>query len=111
MLGVGHRLIDGTYKEAGKDHVHNIALFAGDIEKLSLFLDPEQDKIARIYINFCNPWPKARHHKRRLTHTKQLLMYRQFLNENGEIWFKTDNDDLFLSSQRYFREAAFSCMP
>lgn len=108
VLGVGRRLIEDTYKEAGRDHVHNIALFAGDIEKLSLFLDPEQDKIAQIYINFCNPWPKARHHKRRLTYTKQLLMYRQFLNENGEIWFKTDNDDLFLSSQRYFREAGFT---
>lgn len=108
VLGVGRRLIEDTYKEAGRDHVHNIALFAGDIEKLSLFLNPEQDKIAQIYINFCNPWPKARHHKRRLTYTKQLFMYRQFLNENGEIWFKTDNDDLFLSSQRYFREAGFT---
>lgn len=108
VLGVGRRLIEDTYKEAGRDHVHNIALFAGDIEKLPRFLDPKQDKIAQIYINFCNPWPKARHHKRRLTYTKQLFMYRQFLNENGEIWFKTDNDDLFLSSQRYFREAGFT---
>ena len=30
-----------------------------------------------------------------------------FLRDGGEIWFKTDNDDLFLSSKRYFSECGF----
>ena len=65
------------------------------------------DKIDRIYINFCNPWPKAKHNKRRLTHTRQLEKYKTFLKENGEIYFKTDDDELFEASLEYFKEAGF----
>ena len=61
----------------------------------------------RIYINFCNPWPTARHHKRRLTYTRQLLAYKPLLVPGGEIWFKTDNDDLYLATRRYLTEAGF----
>ena len=39
----------------------------------------EKDLVDRIYINFCNPWPKPRHNKKRLTHTKQLEKYKIFL--------------------------------
>ena len=31
-----------------------------------------------IYINFCNPWPKGQHRKKRLTHTRQLEKYKTF---------------------------------
>ena len=55
----------------------------------------EKDEISGIYLNFSDPWPKARHAKRRLTHTRYLSGYRQFLKPGGEIQFKTDNDDLF----------------
>ena len=67
-----------------------------------------EDGIERIYINFCNPWDeKAKHHKRRLTHPRQLAQYRTFLKEDGEIWFKTDNDALFEASRGYFTESGF----
>ena len=66
------------------------------------------DGIERIYINFCNPWDeRAKHHKRRLTHPRQLMQYRDFLKPGGEIWFKTDNDALFMASKRYFGECGF----
>ena len=65
----------------------------------------EEDRIDRIFINFCNPWPKSKHKKRRLTHTRQLEQYRSFLH--GEIWFKTDDDELFEESLEYFEEAGF----
>lgn len=55
----------------------------------------EKDEISGIYLNFSDPWPKARHAKRRLTHTRFLQGYKQFLKPEGEIQFKTDNDDLF----------------
>lgn len=35
------------------------------------------------------------------------MKYRKLLCENGELWFKTDNDDLFLSTLRYLEEAGF----
>ncbi len=65
------------------------------------------DKVDRIYINFCNPWPKAKHNKRRLTHTRQLEKYKTFLKEKGEIYFKTDDDELFEASLEYFKESNF----
>ena len=68
----------------------------------------EQDKIQRIYINFCNPWPKAKHNKRRLTHTRQLESYKTFLKSDGELYFKTDSDELFADSLEYFKEAGFN---
>lgn len=64
----------------------------------------DKDEIDKIYINFCNPWPKDRHKKRRLTHTRQLEKYKTFLRKEGEIWFKTDDDELFEESLGYFKD-------
>lgn len=68
----------------------------------------EKNEISKVYINFCNPWPKERHNKRRLTHTKLLTEYKKFLKPNTEIWFKTDDTDLFNDSQEYFKESGFN---
>ncbi len=68
----------------------------------------DKDEISKIYINFCNPWPKERHNKRRLTHTKLLTEYKKFLKPNTEIWFKTDDKELFEDSQEYFKESGFN---
>lgn len=65
------------------------------------------DEISKLYINFCNPWPKERHNKRRLTHPKFLTEYKKFIRQGSEIWFKTDDTGLFEDSQIYFRESGF----
>lgn len=80
-----------------------------DISWLRNFVAP-QDRIGRIYIHFCNPWPRAKHAKRRLTHPRQLLQYRDVLEDGGEIWFKTDDDDLFRLSLRYFEVCGFEAV-
>lgn len=105
MLGLAKRNVEAKYKEKNIEQ-KNIILTRFDIERILLILE-EQDEIERIYINFCNPWPKGKHRKKRLTHTRQLEKYRVFLKENGEIYFKTDDDDLFHSSLLYFEEAGF----
>ena len=63
------------------------------------------DPVERIFINFCNPWPKPKHKKRRLTHTRQLVQYKPFLR--GELWFKTDDDELFEETLEYLAETGF----
>ncbi|WP_252214043.1 MULTISPECIES: tRNA (guanosine(46)-N7)-methyltransferase TrmB [unclassified Clostridium] len=105
VLGLAKRNIEKAYKEKNKE-LNNIKLMAQEIGLINEMLD-ENDKISRIYINFCNPWPKKKHKKRRLTHTRQLIQYRNFLKENGEIWFKTDDDELFEESLEYFKEGKF----
>ena len=99
--------IKNTIAEYGDDPVDNLRYTAIDARTIHDTFSPE-DGIERIYINFCNPWTeKAKHHKRRLTHTRQLLQYRNFLAPGGQIFFKTDDDMLFTASKRYFAEANF----
>lgn len=105
MLGLSKRNIENAYKEANLE-TENIILTRHDIERILLFMS-KQDTVSRIYINFCNPWPKPKHRKKRLTHSKQLKLYKEFLKENGEIYFKTDDDALFADSLKYFAEAGF----
>ena len=102
ILGVGRRNIQTLFGEEKPD---NVLLCYYNIERLpELFAPGEVD---RLYINFCNPWPAAGCHKRRLTHTRQLLQYKPLLKAGGELWFKTDNDDLYLATKRYLGEAGF----
>ena len=55
----------------------------------------EKGEVDKIYLNFSDPWPKARHAKRRLTSEGFLNLYHTILNPDGYIQFKTDNRDLF----------------
>ena len=103
ILGVANRKI---LEEFDGKEINNIILVRYDVEEIDEIFD-KSDRIERIYINFCNPWPKPRHKKRRLTHTKQLEKYKRFLNKNGEIYFKTDDDELFKESLKYFEEVGF----
>lgn len=103
MLVLAKRKIEEAYK-AENMPVDNVRIAIQNIERLEMAWD-ENDRAERIYINFCNPWGKKKHKKRRLTHTRQLLNYKKFLK--GEIWFKTDDDELFEESFDYFREAGF----
>lgn len=105
VLAVGRRAIVKLFEENGRT-VDNIALMSWNIERIDMLLAP-QDKIQRIYINFCNPWPRGKHKKRRLTYTKQLNLYKTFLEKDGEIYFKTDDKELFEESIEYFNESGF----
>lgn len=67
-----------------------ICMDAGDIEQV--FAPGE---VSRIYLNFSDPWPKARHTRRRLTSSEYLDRYDHILAPGGQIEFKTDNRPLF----------------
>jgi len=55
----------------------------------------EKGEIAKIYLNFSDPWPKDRHAKRRLTSHQFFSRYREILDQEGTVEFKTDNRGLF----------------
>lgn len=105
MLGLAKRNIENNYQEH-KTKIDNIYILRYDIDRILDFFD-ENDKIDRIYINFCNPWPRGKHHKKRLTHTRQLEKYKTFLADGGKVYFKTDDDNLFSASLTYFKDAGF----
>jgi len=64
----------------------------------------EEGEIERIFLNFSDPWPKAKHARRRLTHPRFLEKYRRLLNDNGEIHLKTDSQTLFEFSLNAFAD-------
>ena len=99
VLGDTRRNIAKTY---GEQPVKNVMIARYNIEDIRKVFAPE-DRVERIYINFCNPWTKRpKYAKRRLTHPRQLMQYRDFLVDGGEIWFKTDDMPLFTESLPYF---------
>lgn len=107
MLAVARRTVEKAFEEAGRE-VTNLKLISQNIEVIGdVFDENDADVIDRIYINFCNPWPRKKHKKHRLTHRRQLFQYRKFLKDGGEIHFKTDDDMLFEESIPYFEEVGF----
>lgn len=105
MLGLAKRNVEELYENNKRD-IDNLALTRFDIERILLILSKD-DMIDQIHINFCNPWPKGKHRKKRLTHTRQLQKYKEFLKSGALIYFKTDDDGLFESSLGYFEESGF----
>ena len=105
VLGPAKRNIDAAFAAAGREP-SNVIITALNIEQILNYMGPS-DTVDKIFINFCNPWPKKKHQKRRLTYPKQLENYKVFLKPGGEILFKTDDDGLFEDSISYFESCGF----
>lgn len=84
----------------------NLYFIRYDAEYLNDIFD--ENELARIYLNFSDPWPKDRHAKRRLTSKEFLARYDKCLKKDGCIIFKTDNRDLFDFSLEQAKEAGWS---
>ena len=74
-------------------HLDNLKFMCMDARLLPEVFD--RGEVDRIYLNFSDPWPKARHAKRRLTSREFLARYNEILAPEGRVEFKTDNRDLF----------------
>ena len=68
----------------------------------------KDNSVSAIFLNFSDPWPKKRHHKRRLTNISLLKEYYRVLKKDGILIFKTDNLELFNDSLEYFKESDFA---
>lgn len=73
--------------------LNNVKIINIDALLLNEYFDTNE--VARIYLNFSDPWPKNAHAKRRLTSNRFLPLYENILAKDGEIHFKTDNRLLF----------------
>lgn len=67
----------------------------------------ELGEVAKIYLNFSDPWPKKRHARRRLTSTQFFAQYDKVLAKEGVVEFKTDNRPLFEFSLEQVEEAGW----
>jgi tRNA (guanine-N7-)-methyltransferase len=88
--------IDVLYHAARKIRaggLANVRLIEGDAADVESWFSPGQ--VGAVYINFCDPWPKARHAKRRLVFRDFLRKYRNISMPGGCLHFKTDSRRLF----------------
>ncbi len=87
----GDRLQAGAKKalEAGFDNLKFIRAYVEAFdERLT------EPNLEQLWITFCDPYPKERSAKHRLTHCNYLKLYQRWL-KNGKLYFKTDNQGLF----------------
>ncbi len=80
----------------------NLIIILGDAENILSYLDPRS--IDGLYLNFSDPWPKKKHHKRRLTAPSFMDKYVKILKDQAFIQFRTDQIDLFDSSIEYMHQ-------
>lgn len=76
--------------------LENITIILGDAADIKTYLNGRV--VNKIYLNFSDPWPKKRHHKRRLTAVSFLSLYLDILAEKGTLQFRTDHEAFFNDS-------------
>ena len=89
-------------------HLDNLKFMCMDARLLPEVFD--KGEVERIYLNFSDPWPKARHAKRRLTSREFFARYNEILAPEGRVEFKTDNRDLFEFSLEEVEAAGWKLM-
>ena len=80
-------------ERACAEEIGNVRFISMDALKLREVFAPGE--VERIFLNFCDPWPKSRDAKHRLTSPNFLRIYADILPMGGEVCFKTDNLPLF----------------
>lgn len=92
-------------EKAERAELANLRFILGDFAAASEHFP--DGSVERIYLNFSDPWPKNGNAKRRLTHGRFLELYKRILADDGEIFFKTDNRQLFDFSLETFPQNGF----
>ncbi len=93
-------IVHALERAAKNEECPNLRFIIANAKNICEIFPPHS--IERIYLNFSDPWPKTRHAARRLTYRTFLEMYKTVLVEGGELYFKTDNVDLFEFSLKEF---------
>lgn len=76
-------------REVHRRDVTNIRVFNDDARLLLPCLPPES--VGRIYVQFPDPWPKTRHHRRRIIQTAMLDRFALLLRPGGELRLASDD--------------------
>ena len=80
--------VASALRHVNERHLSNVRLHAGDARDLMAIL-PDAG-VDRLFVLFPDPWPKARHHKRRLINEAFLAEAARILKPAGRLRFATD---------------------
>ena len=75
--------------EVERRGLDNVRIFAEDARPLLAALPPHST--SRVFILFPDPWPKARHHKRRLVAPATLDRLAEIMTDGAELRLATDD--------------------
>lgn len=92
-------------EKAEEQQLVNLRIFIDFVHDLRDYF--AENELSGVYLNFSDPWPKARHAKRRLTYHKNLENYRLVMKPGAAIEFKTDNEGLFEFSLEEIEAAGY----
>ena len=92
-------------ENALKNNISNLRFFNCGADYLARYIKP--DSISNIYLNFSPPFPGDRYENRRLTNTKLVEFYKDFLVSGGHIYLKTDDKDFYDYSYSQFLKLGF----
>lgn len=109
-LGIEHysSVLLRAIQKMEEEPLPNLYFLCEDAAELEQFFNPGE--VDRIYLNFSDPWPKARHAGRRLTSVNYLKRYAAVLSAEGQVEFKTDNTALFDFSLESVEEAGWKLL-
>jgi len=98
-----HKGIRKVITRIAKYEINNARIVYGDAkEKIPLLFKPKE--LNRVYINFPDPWPKKRHHKRRLIKPNFIKVLAEKLNSGGEIHIATDHEAYAIEILDFFEK-------
>ena len=107
-IDLRHEVVLSALEKVLEKELLNVLLLPYNILNLEDVF--ETSEVDTFYINFCDPWPKVRHSKRRLTHRFFLEKYKTLLKSGGKIEFKTDSRELFDFSVNELKESGFEIL-
>ena len=84
-----------------RNQLDNVKIMFGDATQFLKFWCKEGVSDV-IHLYFSDPWPKKRHHKRRVIQDETLLSFHRVLTPNGEVRIVTDHDDLWQWCEDHF---------
>ncbi len=97
MSGIG--TLVSSIKE---NNINNIKIFSDDIR---LLLDQSPKKVFNSVIIICpDPWPKEKHHKRRLINKSFLKMVHDFMKDDSNVYISTDWENYAKSISELFEK-------
>jgi len=86
-----------------RHHLSNVKMMHGDATEFLRFWC--EDHVADvIHLYFSDPWPKTRHHKRRVIQDSTLEHFHRVLKLGGVVHVVTDHDDLWEWCEEHFQK-------
>ncbi len=79
-------------KKLEKNHLSQYVFLRTGAHSLPLFFEEE---INKVFLLFSDPWPKKRHHKKRLVQKNFIELIAPLLKKGAKVFIKTDNEEYF----------------